>query len=363
MINVTRPFLPPIEEYQKYLQEIWKREWLTNNGPLVNELELKLKEYLDVPHLLYMSNGTIALQIAIKALGLKGGIITTPFSYVATTSSIVWEGCRPVFVDIDAQSLNIDPDKIEEAITKNTSAILATHVFGNPCDIEKIQAIATRHSLPVIYDAAHCFGTRYKGKSVFHFGTISTASFHATKLYHTVEGGAVFTSSSELLKKMAFMRNFGHNGPENFAEVGINGKNSEFHAAMGLVNLQYVHQIINRRKLLTEYYNQKLDRLNLERPKVGVEVEYNYAYYPVLFPDKQNLLLVIQQLELNKIFPRRYFYPPLTSLSYLNKKEMPITSSVTDRILCLPLYYDLSIEEIDFIARVIIRSLTYGISK
>ena len=198
MIPVTKPFLPPQEEYNKYISEIWQRQWLTNNGPLVNELELKLKEYLGVEHLLYLSNGTIALQLAIKALGLTGEIITTPFSYVATTSSIVWEGCTPVFVDIDSNSLNIDSNKIEEAISSKTSAILATHVYGNPCDMEAIEAIAQRHNLKVIYDAAHCFGTLYKGRSIFEYGDISTTSFHATKLFHTIEGGAVFTKDQEL---------------------------------------------------------------------------------------------------------------------------------------------------------------------
>ena len=243
MIPVTKPFLPPIEEYQKYTEGIWQRNWLTNNGPLVNELELKLKDYLQVPHLLFLNNGTIAIQIAIKALQLKGDIITTPFSYVATTSSIVWEGCQPVFVDIDKHTFNIDASKIEAAITPNTSAILATHVYGNPCDIDAIAAIAKKHNLKVIYDAAHCFGTKYKGKSVFAYGDVCTTSFHATKLFHTVEGGAVFCNDADLLRKMAQLRNFGHDGPEHFNEVGINGKNSEFHAAMGLANLKYIQQI------------------------------------------------------------------------------------------------------------------------
>ncbi|MEP7253984.1 MAG: aminotransferase class I/II-fold pyridoxal phosphate-dependent enzyme, partial [Ginsengibacter sp.] len=206
MININKPFLPPIEEYQKYVTQIWERNWLTNNGPLVNELELQLKQFLYVDHLLYLSNGTIALQIAIKALQLKGDVITTPFSYVATTSSIIWEGCNPVFVDIDANTLNIDHAKIESAITVKTSAIIATHTYGNPCNIEAIQQIAHRHNLKVIYDAAHCFGTKYKGKSVYSYGDISTASFHATKIFHTIEGGAVVTQDPDLLKKMAYMR-------------------------------------------------------------------------------------------------------------------------------------------------------------
>ena len=213
MIPITKPFLPPKEEVYQLLDGVWQRNWLTNNGPLVNELELKLKGYLQVPHLLYVNNGTMAIQIAIKALGLTGEIITTPYSYVATTSSIVWEGCTPVFVDIDPVTLNLDPNKIEDAISPRTSAILATHVYGIPCDLESIADIAGRCNLKVIYDAAHAFGTKYKGKSLFEYGDIATTSFHATKLYHTVEGGAVFSQDPALLKRMAYMRNFGHDGP------------------------------------------------------------------------------------------------------------------------------------------------------
>jgi dTDP-4-amino-4,6-dideoxygalactose transaminase len=224
MIPVTKPFLPPVEEYESYIRDIWQRQWLTNNGPLVNELELKLKLYLEVPHMLYVTNGTMALQMAIRALELKGEIITTPFSFIATTSSTLWEHCKPVFVDIDPETLNIDASKIEAAITPQTSAILATHVFGNPCDIEVIDEIGVNYGLKVIYDASHCFGAKYKGKSVFAYGDISTTSFHATKIYHTIEGGGVFTRDPELLKKMAYMRNFGFDGPDHFACVGVNAK-------------------------------------------------------------------------------------------------------------------------------------------
>src|SRR5690625_985870 len=205
MIPVTKPFMPPKEEYLEYLDGIWEREYLTNNGPLVRQLEKELKDYLKVPNILYVSNGTIALQIAIKALGLKGEVITTPFSYVATTSSLVWENCEPVFVDIDPETLNIDPNRIEEAITEQRTGIRATHVFGNPCDIDPIKAIADKYGLKVIYDAAHCFAVTYKGRSIYEFGDISTASFHATKIFHTVEGGAVFTNNEALHKKMKYI--------------------------------------------------------------------------------------------------------------------------------------------------------------
>lgn len=356
MINVSKPFLPPIEEYQEYVKGIWQRNWLTNNGPLVNELEIELKEYLDVKHLLYLNNGTIALQIAIKALELKGEIITSPFSYVATTSSIVWEGRTPVFADIDADTLNINPAKIEAAITEQTSAILATHVYGNPCDIDAIQRIADKHRLKVIYDAAHCFGTKYKGKSVFAYGDISTTSFHATKLYHTIEGGAVFTNNPDLLKKMAFMRNFGHNGPEDFAEVGINGKNSEFHAAMGLVNLKYVNEILESRKIQSLHYDKWMHGLQVEKIKITSESQFNFSYYPIIFKSEEALLKAVSELNANWIYPRRYFYPTLNSLKYVQQSETPVCDSISKKILCLPVYYNLSYEEIDFTCRILLRA-------
>lgn len=357
MIPVTKPFLPPKEEVFQLLEDVWQRQWLTNNGPLVNDLELKLKEYLGVPHILYLSNGTVALQIAIKALELKGEIITTPFSYVATTSSILWEGCKPVFVDIDEHTLNINPELIESAITPATSAILATHVFGNPCDIDRVQQIADKHNLKVIYDAAHCFGTMYKGKSVFAYGDISTTSFHATKLFHTVEGGAVFCQNPDLLKKMSFLRNFGHHGPDNFAEVGINGKNSEFHAAMGLVNLKYIPAILTNRKILSEHYHSWLSREGIRRPSLQNGAQYNYSYYPIIFEDEYTTLKVIQDLEGNWVNPRRYFFPSLNTISIFNPNSCPISESVAKRVLCLPLYHLLTEVDVDFVCRIILRTL------
>jgi dTDP-4-amino-4,6-dideoxygalactose transaminase len=355
MINVTKPFLPPIKEFQEYLSGIWKRNWLTNNGPLVNQLELNLKEFLDVQHLLYLNNGTTALQIAIRALDLTGEVITTPFSFIATTSSIVWEGCKPVFVDIDPRSLNIDPTKIEASITKDTSAILATHVYGNPCEIDLIESLAKKHNLKVIYDAAHCFGTKYKKKSIFAYGDISIASFHATKLFHTVEGGAVFTKDPELLKKMALLRNFGFSGPEDFEGVGINGKNSEFHAAMGLANFPYIESILRSRKEQSDRYDERLKSLNVRKIKLNDKAEYNYSYYPIIFENEGMLLKSLDKLEGNNISTRRYFYPSLTKLSYVERQSTPICDEISKRVLCLPLYFDLSGEEIDFICRILLR--------
>lgn len=356
MIPVTKPFSPPIEEYQEFLSGIWKRNWFTNNGPLVNQLELSLKEHLNVPHLLYVSNGTIALQIAIKALGITKKIITTPFSYVATTSSILWEGCSPVFADIDPETLNIDPNSIEALIDDDTEAILATHCFGNPCDIESIDKIAKDKGLKVIYDAAHCFGTKYKDKSVFSYGDISTTSFHATKLYHTIEGGAVFTNNPELLKTMSFMRNFGHDGPEKFNGNGINGKNSEFHAAMGLVNLNYVGDILKSRKQISSWYDSILKNSKVTRPRLTADSKVNNSYYPILFTSEEIMLRVKSALEKEKIFPRRYFYPSLNDLDHTNGNS-PISTNVASRILCLPLYYGMGREEVKFISRIILRVL------
>ncbi|WP_224998101.1 DegT/DnrJ/EryC1/StrS aminotransferase family protein [Cesiribacter sp. SM1] len=360
MIPVTKPFLPPREEYEYYLQGIWKREWLTNNGPLVNELELKLKEYLELKHLLYVSNGTIAIQMAIKALDLKGEIITTPFSYVATTSSIVWEGCCPVFVDIHPKTFNIDPSKIEAAINENTSAILATHVYGNPCDIDAIQTVADKYSLKVIYDAAHCFGSKYKGKSVFAYGDISTTSFHATKLFHTTEGGAVFTNDPDLLKKMAYLRNFGHDGPEKFVGVGVNGKNSEFHAAMGLCNIKFVPEILKRRRELSERYNLMLQPLKVVRPVIQPESEFNFAYYPIIFQCESVLLKAISALQGIYVSPRRYFFPSLETLDYVKPSQnIAVSKDISRKVLCLPLYHDLSFEEVDMISRALLRAQNY----
>lgn len=356
MINVTKPFFPPIKEFADYVDDIWKRGWITNNGPLVNELELKLKEYLGVKHFLFMSNGTLSIQIAIKALNLKGEVITTPFSYVATTSSIVWENCNPVFVDIDERSLNIDPDLIEAKITDKTSAIIATHVYGNPCDIDAIDKVAQRHKIKVIYDAAHSFGVGYKGKSIFDYGDVSTASFHATKIFHTAEGGGVFTTDPELLKRMAYMRNFGHDGPEKFNGLGINAKNSELHAAVGLAVLNHIDEILERRKELYLHYDKRLANLHIKKPQVAANVQYNYAYYPILFESEDSLMLANKTLNDNWIYPRRYFFPCLNNLDYVPKSETPVAESISRRVLCLPLYHELSFEEIDFIARLLLRA-------
>ena len=353
-IPVTQPFLPPREEYESFLADIWDRNWLTNNGPLVQELENELMNYLGVEELSLVSNGTIALQIAMKALDLQGEIITTPFSYVATTSSIVWENYTPVFVDIDPDTFNLDPQKIEEAITPQTSAIIATHVYGNPCDIESIQAIADRHGLKVIYDAAHCFGTKYKGQSIFNFGDISTCSFHATKLFHTVEGGAIVTDNPDLRQKINLMRNFGHDGLNNFTGVGINGKNSELHAAMGLVNLRYIDSVLAQRKELSKFYDHYLKDVDVSKPSIQSHAEYNFSYYPVLFNSEEQLTKVQARLTKANIQTRRYFYPLLSDLDYVDgKNATPVANRISKQILCLPFYHELSEKTIGKICKII----------
>ena len=348
MITVTKPYFPPLEQYQTYLKKVWANGTLTNNGPLVQELEENLKKYLNVKHLFFVSNGTIALQIAIKVLGLKNEIITTPFSYVATTNSIIWEGCKPVFADINPVDFNIDPKKIEPLITKETSAILATHVYGNPCDLRAIEEIAKANNCKVIYDAAHAFGSTFKNKQICSFGDIATCSFHATKLFHTIEGGAIITDDDELAEKIMLYRQFGHIGDEYYT-IGINGKNSEMHAAMGLCVLPMIDKMIAKRKELSDIYDMHLEELGLKKP-IGMDgISYNYSYYPVVFSSEEILLKTKQYLADCSIYTRRYFYPSLNQLPFLKGMNCPVSEDISGRVLALPIYYDLEITEVNTI--------------
>lgn len=357
MIPVTKTFLPPQEEYQAILKRAWDRQWITNRGELVVELEEKLKAHLGVEHLTITTNGTLPLQIAIKALGLTGEIITTPFSYVATTSSIVWEGCTPVFVDIDPEYLTIDETKIEAAITPRTSAILATHVFGNPCNVEAIEVIARRHGLKVIYDAAHCFGVKYKGRSIFDYGDVSTCSFHATKIFHTGEGGAMFTRDADLHQRLFYHHNFGHKTPIEFYGVGINAKISELQAAMGLAVLPYMHEIIDERRRIVDFYNSEFNSNDLKLIKIRPDTEWNYSYYPMIFNSHEQCTKTEKALFSAGVYPRRYFNPSLNKLGYINGDSMPISEHMADRILCLPLYCGLNKAEMIHIASSIIQAI------
>jgi dTDP-4-amino-4,6-dideoxygalactose transaminase len=353
MIPVTKSFLPPIEEYMAQVQRAYNNEWLTNRGELVKELEQKLTDYLGLEEskILCMNNGTIPLQIAIKLLGNGGEIITTPFSYVATTAAIVWENCTPVFVDIHPEYLTIDETLIEAAITDKTTCILATHVFGNPCNVEEIERIANKHNLKVIYDAAHCFGVKYKGKSIFEYGDVSTCSFHATKLFHTGEGGAIFCKDPQLFHEIFYSHNFGHNGPLAFHGLGINGKISELQAAMGLTVLQYMEEILNGRQTAVKYYNTHLDWNELKKMQLRDDTVWNYSYYPVILENEKVLLKVQKALNEQDIFPRRYFYPSLHTINYVTSSEMPVSESIASRVLCLPLYADLALETVKEIVK------------
>lgn len=355
MINVVKPTLPGLEEYIYYLKKIWKTSYLTNNGPLIIELENELKQYLDVEYLRIVSSGTIALQIAIKCLELEGEIITTPFSHISTLNSILWQKCTPVFVDIEPQSLCIDSSKIEAAITSKSVAILATHVYGFPCDVVHIKKLADKYGLKVIYDGAHSFGVKLNNQSVFKYGDVSAVSFNATKVFHCVEGGAIITNNEKIDKACCELRYFGLSN-DNPNAVGINAKNSEFHAAMGLCNLPKIDMFIEKRQELYNLYKNLLEKLPLEFPYSLNEIQYNYSYFPVIFPTRKKLMFIKDVLNKESIYPKRYFYPSLNKLSYNTGDNCPIAENISERILCLPLYHDLSIDDVKKIAQLIVSS-------
>lgn len=357
MIPVTKSFLPPIDEYTAQVQRAYNNQWLTNRGELVLELEKKLQNYLNINQVLITNNGTVPIQIALKLLGNCGEIITTPFSYVATSASVIWENCKPVFVDIHPEYLTIDETKIEAAITNKTTCILATHVFGNPCHIDAIETIAQKYNLKVIYDAAHAFGVKYNGKSIFEYGDVSTCSFHATKLFHTGEGGAIFCKDSDLQHKVFYSHNFGHDGPLAFHGLGINGKISELQAAMGLAVLPYMDQILSSRKNICDYYDKHLIHPSIQKLKIREGTEWNYSYYPVIFKSEEIVLKIEKVLKENDIVPRRYFYPSLNTIPYLGSQQMPISENISSRILCLPLFHSISQTELDLIIQLILENL------
>jgi len=353
MINVTKSYLPPLSDYNSIIDSIWQNFHLTNRGPLVQKLERDICKKLDLTNLLFVSNGTIAIQLAIKALKISKEVITTPFSYVATTNSLLWEGCTPVFCDISKETFCIDPDKIEDLITPDTTAILATHVYGIPCDVEKIEQIAKKHNLKVIYDAAHAFGVEYKGSSIFNYGDVSTCSFHATKLFHTIEGGSVTAKDPDIFKTITLYHSFGHVGDEYFTQ-GINGKNCEFHAAMGLCNLPKLDELIEARKKRSNLYTSLLSKSIITRPITPEGTKYNYAYYPVVFESEEVLLKAKETLFQNEVNTRRYFYPSLNNLPFLTEHyACPVSEDISKRVLCLPMYFDLEESHIERICKII----------
>lgn len=353
-IYVTQPSLAPLDEFVHHLEGVWDRGILTHNGPLVQQLESELKNKLGLSYLSLVSNGTIALQMGIKALELKGEVIISPFTWIATVSAIKWEGCTPVFADIDPDTLNIDPERIEECITDKTVAIMPVHVFGNPCDVEAIDKIAKKHNLKVIYDAAHAIGSIYNGKSLLEFGDISATSLHATKLFNTAEGGACITSNRELDEKLKRIRFFGHNDAKDIIEDGFNGKLTEVHAALGLANLKYYDEVLADRKQKYMLYKELLadiDGISFQKFELG---EPNYSYFPVIFKSEEMLLKVVNKLSEKNIFPRRYFYPSVnTYTEVVEYKAAPISEGISKRILCLPLYKSLTKDDVTSISEIV----------
>lgn len=359
MINISKPFMPPFSEYAEILKKSWDKAWITNNGELLIELENRLKDYLGVKHLFLCSNGSVVLQIALKACGITRDVITTPFSYVATTNAILLEGCRPVFVDIAKDSFCLDAEKIERAITGDTQAILATHVYGNSCDINKIQTIAVKYNLKIIYDGAHAFGCTINDKSLLSYGDISTCSFHATKIFQTAEGGCVITSDAALAEKLNLLRQHGHiNNDYKFA--GLNAKNSELHAALGLAILPYRDKIIQAGQRQWNFYFDTLKNLPLQFLNTSPQLKYNFSYFPIVFSSEKLLESCITRLKLENIFPRRYFYPALNKLPYVHYQSCPVAEDIAGKILCLPLYFDLTTQEQKTICRAIEEVILVG---
>lgn len=347
MINVTKSYLGNIDKFKAYVDSIYASHWLTNHGPLCCELEERLKDYLGVRHIILTNNGTLALQVAYRALGLSGSAVTTPFSFVATSSSLHWEGIRPIFADIDPHTWNIDPAQIESSLQEDTSAIVATHVFGNPCAVQAIDSVARRNNLKVVYDGAHAFAVKQAGQSVLNWGDASTLSFHATKLFHTIEGGAIVTNDDEVATRIRLLCNFGITGVDRIEGLGTNAKLNEFSAAMGLCVLDDIQSILDQRAEIGHYYESRLGNyLDLQQQQADSQI--NYSYFPVGLRDQQHVLEMRNLLQAQGINPRRYFYPSLDTLEYLQPQAVqPLSRSLSQRVLCLPIYPGLARETQD----------------
>ncbi|GIP21752.1 DegT/DnrJ/EryC1/StrS aminotransferase family protein [Paenibacillus sp. J22TS3] len=338
-IYVTKPYLPNEEKYKDYISKIFRSGHLTNHGPLVRELEERLAEFLGVNRLLLVSNGTLALQVAYKLLGLRDEVITTPFSFIATSSSLAWQGLTPVFADIDERSFNINANEIEDKITERTTGIVPVHVFGNACEIAKIEEIAKRYKLKVVYDAAHAFDVKYKGQNILNYGDISTLSFHATKIFHSIEGGALIINDEETYRRARSTIDFGIQGPDVIQGIGINAKMNEFQAAMGLCVLDDIKKIMkNRKDIYKRYHEAFAGQEEIQVQRINQDCSQNYSYFPIVLRSEECLIRVKQSLEQNKIFPRRYFHPSLNTIDYLKSPSMDKSESLSKRILCLPMY-------------------------
>ncbi|CAK7027740.1 MAG: dTDP-4-amino-4,6-dideoxy-D-glucose transaminase [Desulfovibrio sp.] len=357
-VHVTRSITPDMEEYGVYVERIFTSRYLTNHGACVKGLETKLSDYLNLPYLALCANGTLALQLALRVSGLSGKkVVTTPFSYVATVSALLAEGCEPVFADIDEETLCLDPAAVEDVLDNDTGGILPVHIYGNICDMDRLGETAQSIGLPLVYDASQCFGSEFRGRSVLAYGDYATCSFHATKVFHTVEGGCVACRSETGLAALKLARANGHSG-DTHVMPGLNAKMSELHAAMGLCLLDHVADNIAGRKAVSLMYDTLLPEHVLRRPVLREELTYNHAYYPVLFETEESLLRAITNLNRENIFPRRYFYPALNTLPYLSRRQpCPVAESAAKRALCLPLYTDLTEADVERICAIIHRSL------
>ena len=363
LITVTSPLLPPLEEFIPYLEEIWKSKWITNNGQFHRQLEEALADYLGVKYVSLFTNGTLPLITALQALGIKGEVITTPYSFVATTHALWWNGIKPVFVDIDPETCNLDPDKIEAAITERTTAIMPVHCYGMPCDTEKIQAIADKHGLKVIYDAAHTFGVRVNGESILKAGDMSTLSFHATKVYNTVEGGALVCHDAETKKQIDFLKNFGFNGETEVVAPGINSKMDEIRSAYGLLNLKQVDAAIEARHKVADYYRSALRTVKGVKVFEDVPgVRHNYAYFPILINAAEYDMTrdeLYFKMRDDNVLGRRYFYPLISTfdtyknLESSNPANLPVATRIADEVICLPMYYGLTEEDLERVVKCI----------
>lgn len=360
-VFVTKATLPAKEKFLELVSQVYDRAWLTNQGPLCAELEKQLKNTLASEYLILCSNGTLGLQLAIRALGLNGKkILTTPFTYVATLTALMWEGCEPVFVDIDSESLCMSPILTEKILAKDQdiAGIVPVHVYGNACDVYEFAELGRQYDIKILYDAAHAFGSKLNGKSLLTYGDAAICSFHATKLYHTVEGGCVIAHSPQVQEQLNLFRAFGHKGDE-YLSLGINAKLSEMHAAMGLALLPEVPKLIDRRRNLANLYDNMLNigKNELKKPKFAEGLEWNYAYYPIIFSSEKSLLKINNALQEKNIFCRRYFFPSLTKMPYIKDQSAPICEDIASRVLCLPFWPDMPVDIIQEISEIILKKL------
>ncbi|MEE0133405.1 MAG: DegT/DnrJ/EryC1/StrS family aminotransferase [Treponema sp.] len=363
LITVTSPLLPDLKEFEKLLEDIWQRKWLTNNGHYHKELERALSEYLGVPYLSLFTNGTLPLITALQAMEIKGEVITTPYSFVATTHSLWWNGIIPVFVDVEEKTGNLDPEKIEAAITPRTTAIMPVHVYGTPCDTQRIQEIADKHGLKVIYDAAHAFGVWQDEVSILEAGDMSTLSFHATKVYNTVEGGALICHDAETKKQIDYLKNFGFAGEIEVIAPGINSKMDEIRSAYGLLNLKQVDVAIARRKSIAQKYKDAFKAVAGLRYLEDIEgVKHNYSYFPIFIDEKEYGMSrdsLFTKLKENNILGRRYFYPLISEfvtykgLESAKKENLPVAHKLADSVICLPMYVDLTDDDVNRVIEVV----------